>query len=213
MALQALAKYQDQSAVQTATENALACLSGMQDEDGGFSSWDGANSESCVQVIVALCELGIELNDSMSRAGFAAVAVRALGLPAEPTGQFADVPPDQWYAPYVGAAYRYGIVNGKTATAFVPAGTISWQEAAVMAARAAKLCGMDTDMDAAAVQNTLAQFGDYRNVSEWARPALAFCYQAELLDQSDLNVRSGEAVKRREVAQMLFNLLESTNLL
>jgi len=64
MALQALAKYQSQSDVKTATDKALKCLSKMQDADGGFASWGTANSESVVQVIVALCELGIDIEDS-----------------------------------------------------------------------------------------------------------------------------------------------------
>ena len=63
MALQALAKYQDQLKVKEATEKALACLSKMQKDNGGFASWGTANSESCVQVIVALTELGISLDD------------------------------------------------------------------------------------------------------------------------------------------------------
>ena len=64
MALQALAKYQDQPAVAAATREALACMSEQQSADGGFSSWGTANAESCVQMIVALCELGIDLEDS-----------------------------------------------------------------------------------------------------------------------------------------------------
>ena len=63
MALQALAKYQDQPAVAKATEEALACMSKKQNSEGGFSSWGTKNSESCVQIIVALCELGIPLDD------------------------------------------------------------------------------------------------------------------------------------------------------
>ncbi len=343
MALQALAKYQDQSAVKTATDEALSCLSEMQNEQGGFASGGAGNCESCVQVIVALCELGIGLNDSrfvkngvtlldnlltfrqadgsflhtadgsgsnqmaseqgfyglaaalramkgqpslyrmsdtgtaspapdtpagtglpgkdpavqkttvtapgttfpdivshtnqsaieamaargiitgnngafnpdstMTRAEFAAIVVRALGLATETTAQFTDVPAGQWYAPYVGAAYKHGIISGKTTTTFAPDSTITRQEAAVMAARAAKLCGMDTEMEAAGMRNMLAQFGDYMRTAEWARPALAFCYQADILNQSDLDIRSGEAVKRCEVAQMLYNLLGAAELL
>ncbi|MFR8527947.1 MAG: prenyltransferase/squalene oxidase repeat-containing protein [Flavonifractor plautii] len=63
MALQALAKYQDQPEVARATKEALTCMSEQQSDDGGFASWGTANSESCVQMIVALCELGIELDD------------------------------------------------------------------------------------------------------------------------------------------------------
>ena len=64
MALQALAKYQTQSEVKAATEKALLCMSEKQQASGGFSGWDGENSESCVQMIVALCELGIPLDDA-----------------------------------------------------------------------------------------------------------------------------------------------------
>ena len=68
-------------------------------------------------------------------------------------------------------------------------------------------------MEAAVVRNMLAQFIDYMQTSEYARASLAFCYQADILSQSDLDIRSGEPVKRCEVAQMLFNLLGAANLL
>lgn len=63
MALQALAKYQDQSAVRQAIENALTCMSKQQNAKGGFSSGGTETSESCVQMLVALGELGIPLDD------------------------------------------------------------------------------------------------------------------------------------------------------
>ena len=66
-ALQALAKYQDQPAVAAATQEALACLSGQQDGQGGFASWSTSNSESVVQVLVALCELGLPLDDALKQ--------------------------------------------------------------------------------------------------------------------------------------------------
>ncbi len=51
MALQALAKYREQSSVQLAANRALVCLSAMQNADGGFSSWGRENAESCAQVL------------------------------------------------------------------------------------------------------------------------------------------------------------------
>lgn len=63
MALQALAKYQEQDAVRQATEKALDGMSNQQSMNGGFSAWGTAASESCAQMIVALCELGINLDD------------------------------------------------------------------------------------------------------------------------------------------------------
>ena len=40
-----------------------------------------------------------------------------------------------------------------------------------MVSRAAELCGLETEMDNAAVRNMLAQFPDYMSSAEWARPS------------------------------------------
>lgn len=63
MALQALAKYRDDAKVSEAIEKALLCMSSLQDTDGGFSSYGEKNCESTVQMLVALCELGIKIDD------------------------------------------------------------------------------------------------------------------------------------------------------
>ncbi len=346
MALQALAKYQDRKDVAEVIDEALACLSEMQDSKGGYSSWGTTNSESCVQVLVALTELGISLEDerfvkngytmldnlmsfrqtdgsfrhtasgggsnqmateqgfyglvaaqralngesslyrmgdalvvsdadgsgpvsgaglegkhadvcavpitapgttfddivysdsitaiealaargilngyedgtfrpdnTMTRAEFCSTVVRSLGLTPAAVGVFTDVAPGEWYAGCVGTAYTYGIVTGRTETTFDPGGTITRQEAAVMAARAAKLCGMETEMDTAAIRDMLSQFVDYVQAADWAREALAFCYASDILDQSALEIKPETAITRCEIAQMIFNMLTSANLL
>lgn len=58
MALSALARYRDDENVKEASEEALLCMSKMQNENEGFNS-----CESCAQMIVALCELGISIDD------------------------------------------------------------------------------------------------------------------------------------------------------
>lgn len=61
MAIQALAKYYSTNEeVKAAVDEALDTLSKLQNESGGYSSWGSVNSESIAQVIVALCELGID---------------------------------------------------------------------------------------------------------------------------------------------------------
>lgn len=332
MALQALAKYQDQPAVARAIERALACMSAAQAADGGFGAWNTANSESVVQMIVALCELGIPLDDArfvkngstmldnlmtyaqpgggfrhtsdntgsnqmaseqglygltaalrvaegknslyrmgdavwgemagqltvqvppvtaagktfadlpaahanrqaidalaargivngydgsnfgpdrtMTRAEFAALIVRALGLPRQISGPFDDVPAGAWYAPVVGAAYACGIVNGTSQTTFSPEGIITRQEAAVMVARAARLCGLETGMEAGDAEKVLAAFEDGGSVVDWARAGMAFCCRQGILTEDVL--RPGAAVLRCEVAQMVYNLLAGSGLL
>lgn len=348
MALQALAKYQDIPEVKKATEEAIACMSEMQDDKGGFSSWGTPNSESSVQMIVALCELGIPLDDvrfvkngntildniltfykkgegflhtangsgsnqmaseqgfyavvaaqrarqgknslyrmedslkitgtveiaapgsglpdkhkdvsyrpiispgrtfdditgvhahknqpaieslasrgiingktenifepeaTMTRAEFATIVVQSLGLEPAAADKFTDVDSSAWYAPFVGTAGSYGIVNGVSETTFNPGGTITRQEAAAMVSRAAKLCGVDTDVESGAVKDILAQFTDYVKTAEWARESLAFCYNENILDQKDLDIRPNDNILRSEIAQMLFNMLGAANLL
>lgn len=59
MALQALYPYKSQSKVENAAEKAFSCLSSIQNDDGGYSSFGGPNAESCAQVIVAAATWGI----------------------------------------------------------------------------------------------------------------------------------------------------------
>lgn len=63
MTLQALAKYRDRQDVEDAVQRGLAALAALQEPNGAYLSWDEENSESVCQVIVALTELGISLDD------------------------------------------------------------------------------------------------------------------------------------------------------
>lgn len=157
-----------------------------------------------------------EPESTMTRAEFAAIIVRGLGLKSIVNNRFKDVPSSEWYAAYVGTANNYGIVQGVSEgedAKFNPDGKITRQEAAVMIARAAKLSGMDTSLNNGMIRDTLAQFGDYVKSDVWAREALAFCYKENILDQSDLDIRPKDNILRSEIAQMLFNMLGLANLL
>ena len=349
MALQALAKYQDQKAVKEATERALDCMGKKQDENGGYSNmWGDANSESVVQMLVALCELGIGWNDerfvkngntlldnlltfrtsaggfyhiadgsdgdnqmsaeqgfyglisclrfqkgqnslyrmsdaitigdspeikarepgtglegknkdvtprsvtkpgitfgdiksspnkgaiealaareiingmsekefqpdaTMTRAQYATIVVKALGLSPKANSKFKDVASNAWYAAYVGTANTYGIVNGISDNEFNPSGTITRQEAAVMTIRAAKLCGLDTAMSDAECDDVLCDYMDYRTIASWAKESMAFCYWHEILDTSAMNAEPTREILRGEVAEMLYRMLQLANLI
>ena len=152
-------------------------------------------------------------NATMTRAEFAVIVVRALGLEGKTTNAFYDVASGAWYAPYIGTASTYGIISGDGKGSFNPGGTITREQAASMVARAAALCGMDTDLEDYEVLNMLAQFTDYVTVSAWARESVAFCYGENILDQSDLNVEPKTPILRCEIAQMLYNLLDGAKLL
>ncbi len=345
MVLQALARYQDREDVAKITEEALNCLSNLQNDKGGYDSLNGRNSESVAQVIVALGELGIPLNDPrfvkdgntlldnlmtfytrgrgfshsnngesnlmateqalyalvaaqrakagknslynmmdvdivkpsdksdkitgeglpgknldvkampllypgrtfndienhrsklfiealaersivsgrsqntfdadgvMTRAEFATIVVKGLGLEGKANHVFDDIPRDSWYADMVGGAHSYGIVSGVSANSFQPLATISREEAAVMISKAGKLAGMDISMTDDEIRDILAQFPDYMASSTWARPSLAFCYREGILSQEDSKIRPKDPIKRHELVEMLYFILEAANLL
>ena len=50
-------------------------------------------------------------------------------------GQFSDVPSGKWYSNYVGEAYRYGLMKGKSAATFAPEETVTLAETLTMASR------------------------------------------------------------------------------
>jgi hypothetical protein len=60
MVLQSLSKYYDSADVQDSIERGITLLSSIQQNDGGYESWETKNSESAAPVIVAMCSLGID---------------------------------------------------------------------------------------------------------------------------------------------------------
>ncbi len=170
--------------------------------------------------IQALCQRGIingmtentfSPDSTMTRAEFATITVRALGLEAKGRDVFSDIKKTDWYYGFVGTAYDYSIIKGVSDKYFNPNGTITREEAAVMVKRSAKILGIDKTYNESAVRNVLSQFTDYKTVSTWAKEGLAFCYDKEILDDSAIKINPKEAVKRGEIAYMLYNLLKEAN--
>ncbi len=152
-------------------------------------------------------------DETMTRAEFAAIVVRALGVPEKNNGAFVDVKENDWFKTYVNTAFSYGIVNGVSEKEFNPHGEITREEAATMILRAAKLCGMKEDTSEAGIRNTLAEFSDYVEASDWAMTALAFCYNEEILDKSVIEIEPKTEVTRAEIAQILYNMLGRAKLI
>ena len=144
---------------------------------------------------------------TMTRAEYAAIVVKALGLPMKEEAKFEDVTKTDWFFPFVNTACSYGIINGISETEFNPNGTITREEAAVMTARAAKLCGMNTELETAAIRDVLAGFTDYVTASDWARSGLAFCLREQILSEEEIEILPKKEIKRCEIAQMLYQML------
>jgi len=164
-------------------------------------------------IINGKTDIAFEPRSTMTRAEFAAIIVRGLGLPAKSNAKFTDVTENDWFFAFVSTANFYGIVNGVSETEFNPNGTITREEAAVMVTRAAKLCGMNTETEVFEARDTLAEFVDYVKASDWSIASLAFCYDERIFSDAVMEIKPKEAVTRAEIAQMLFNTLSLAKLL
>ncbi len=165
------------------------------------------------EIINGMNEAEFSPDATMTRAQYATIGGKALGLTPKANGKFKDVAANAWYAAYVGTANAYGIVNGRSDTEFDPEGTITRQEAAVMTVRAAKLCGLDTEIPESGINDILCDYMDYRTIASWATKAMAFCYANGILDTSDMNAEPTREILRGEVAEMLYRMLVLANLI
>lgn len=183
----------------------------------GLACQEAVEALAAREIINGMSEGVFDPGANMTRAQYATIIVKALGLTPDASGAaaFKDVAKGSWYAPYVGTACAYGIVNGRGDGVFDPAGTINRQEAAAMTARAAALCGWDTAMDDVGVRQYIAEFTDYITVDKWARPTMAFCFRAGILVSSEFeeNLEPKQDILRSEVAMMVYRLLQRSSLL
>ncbi|WP_311081144.1 S8 family serine peptidase [Paenibacillus polymyxa] len=76
---------------------------------------------------------------NVTRAEFAALVTRALGLTPGTTAPFSDIPAGSWYSGDVAAAYEAGLITGRSSNKYDPNANISRQEIAVVLGKAIDL--------------------------------------------------------------------------
>ena len=146
----------------------------------------------------------------VTRAEFAALIVRALGLQASEAADFSDVPASAWYADAVAAAAEYGIVKGDGTGKFRPTDKITRQELAAMVVRAQALAGIEIDLSSAEVAALLAGFKDAGQIGSWARAELAAAIESGIVNGTSANTVSPTATATRaEAAAMIIRLLDN----
>ena len=142
----------------------------------------------------------------MTRGMFVTALGRLAGINPDSyqTGKFTDVKADAYYAPYVNWAAQTGIVEGVTATTFVPDTNINREQMAVIMKNYAAKLGYDLPQILKAVT-----FADNTQISSWAKDAVKSMQQAGIL-AGKVNNRfdpKGTAT-RAEVATVLRRFVE-----
>ncbi|MBS5793707.1 MAG: S-layer homology domain-containing protein [Clostridiales bacterium] len=148
-------------------------------------------------------------NGQTKRADVTVMLVNLLGLTPEANNKFADVNASAYYAPYVGAASTYGIVNGSNGM-FNPQGVISRQDTMVMIAQILKGLNLNVNADT----TSLSQFGDASKVSAYANESVAILVNSGIIAGNNGKLNPTAPVTRAEMATImskLYDVLASAN--
>ncbi len=179
-----------------------------------FSDVDGW----CKEYVYYLVDRGIingrtpttfEPMDTITRAEFAKILTVAAGAEIDKTkavSPFADVPSNQWYAPYVAWAKEHHIVNGIGDNKFGPELNITRQDMAVMIDRYSKQLGRELPVMEAPIT-----FGDQQTISGYAKDAVAALQRAGIIGgDTNGNFYPKSNARRSEAAKMVAVFLQVT---
>ena len=133
-------------------------------------------------------------DSSMNRAMFVTVMGRLDGadIGSYTSGTFSDVPPAEWYAKSVNWAAATGLVNGTGEGKFSPDAVISLEAMVLVLYRYS---------GETATGNTAPS--NVGTISEWAREAMVWAGERQLLDGIDGSLSATGAATRAQVAAML----------
>jgi hypothetical protein len=149
-------------------------------------------------------------NRNITRAEFASLLVRALGIKTDRTGAgdvFQDVAIASWYATEVEAAFRAGLVSGISRAHFAPEAQITREQIAVMLMNARTLVN-DESHAAGQLPNPLTPFADASEVSAWARDAMSEAVASKLIQGLSTDRLAPDSLATRaQAAVMLHRLL------
>ncbi|MCI3920867.1 S-layer homology domain-containing protein [Paenibacillus sp. TRM 82003] len=137
--------------------------------DVGREHWayDIVKEMAAKHIVTGVSDTEFAPERAVTRAEFAALLVRALGLAAQGEALFADVDAAAWYADDIAAAYEAGLVRGRDAATFAPDEKITRQEMAAMIVKAYELrAGFD------AASEPAVAFADGDAIDAWAEDAV-----------------------------------------
>ena len=156
-----------------------------------------------------------EPDRSITRAEFAAIVVRALGLAQGTTeSSFGDVSVSDWFNGYVDTATSYALITGYDSASYGPNDTITREQAMAILARAMKLTGLSASLTDSDVSALLAGYTDGTTVSNYAKMSAAACIKTGVVLGSSTTTLSPRAnVTRAEVAVMVQRLLQKSGLI
>lgn len=146
-------------------------------------------------------------NDNITREEFVKMLTVAYKLNIEnKTAKFTDVNADDWFMPYVAAAFENGIVNGVSDDMFGTGQNITRQDLAVMAYNAALKNGVEFNTEG------VQKFSDDDKISDYAKTAVYALKSQDIVNGIDgKNFAPQDTATRAEAAKILYALISLSN--
>ncbi|SDD83717.1 Polygalacturonase [Paenibacillus sp. UNCCL117] len=157
-----------------------------------------------------------EPDRDITRAEFAAIIVKGLGLMRPGTGKdvFKDVAQDSWYYDAAAIAYEYGLIEGYEDGTFGPMDKITREQAMTMTARAMKLTGLKAELTQEEADKLLAGFEDAGYAADYAKPGIASVLNTGIITGRDGHIMAPKSnITRAEVAVIVSRLLQKSGLI
>jgi subtilisin family serine protease len=152
---------------------------------------------------------------SVTRAEFAAMLVRGMGLPEQTAGtSYLDVTADEWFHGAVEQARQRGLVEGYEDGRFYPNRTITREEAFVMIARAMKLADIETGMSVELASSAgINAFEDRSKLAEWAAESADSSVKAGIVTGAGGRLNPKQLITRAETATLIERVLKAAKLI
>ncbi|MBM7567751.1 S-layer homology domain-containing protein [Paenibacillus sacheonensis] len=147
-------------------------------------------------------------NDSITRAEFTALLVRALGLQSSAKAAgFSDVTKEDWYADAVDEAVRSGIAKGYQDGSFQPNARITREQMAVMLSAALKYLNQSVRVDGR--DDILGNYADSGSAASWAKSSLAEMLTAGIIQgKTEAMIAPAADATRAEAAVVIKRMLQ-----
>lgn|GEM_PF-1466535 len=142
-------------------------------------------------------------NVDVTRAEFAAMLVKAIGLTASgKDSQFTDVDADAWYSSAVNTAVAHWLLSGIGNGQFAPNDLITREQMAVMIFNAMNA------LNITASAGDISKYSDHNRIDSWAVQAMSSCVGTSLMNgMADGTLAPQGDATRAQAAVIVYNLL------
>ncbi len=151
----------------------------------------------------------------ITRAEFAAIMVRGLGLKLEAgSTEFTDVTSSDWYNDVVKTAHGNHLINGYEDGTFRPNERITREQAMVIINYAMAITKLTHQLSLPSIEETLRSYHDMNHLSSWAAQGVANAVEMGIVSgRSSTELAPKAYMTRGEVAVMIERLLRQSGLI